>query len=281
MKQKHIIGIVGGLGPFAHIDYERKLLQAAQSIAGATSDQAFPEWILSSVPRTPDRTLRIVSDGADPVPDLLRSLRRLERGDEESPGAGFATISCNSAHYFLPELRAALSIPILDMIGLTCEAIAREYPGATVGILATTGTAQSGLYHRALEARGLKPVSPLDTKTDLQESHVMVPIFGRDMKGQRSGGIKGDGPKPEYADQLTHAAAVLRQEFGAAVVIGACTEIPVAITGDKIGRRTVRGSDAGVGGGGGPGSVWVGGVAGLIVRGAIDYLSSGWTSSSK
>jgi len=63
MRQERLIGIVGGLGPFAHIDFERKLLAAASEVIGARRDQDFPQWVLSSIPRTPDRRWRPGSPG--------------------------------------------------------------------------------------------------------------------------------------------------------------------------------------------------------------------------
>ena len=42
------IGIVGGMGPHAHIAFERYLLEAVGAVAG---DQDYPPWIVSSLPR--------------------------------------------------------------------------------------------------------------------------------------------------------------------------------------------------------------------------------------
>ena len=144
MLQTQIIGIVGGLGPYAHIDFEQKLLESARTMLGAQADQDYPEWVLSSIPRTPDRTRAIVGTDTDPLPWLLRSIRRLERGnDQDTPGADFVAIPCNTAHLFLPALREQVSIPILDMIRATARAVTRAHPLARVGILATNGTLAS------------------------------------------------------------------------------------------------------------------------------------------
>ena len=83
--QEKIIGIVGGLGPYAHIDFERKLLESAQTLIGISSEQNYPEWVLSCIPCTPDRTEAILGNAPDPSPWLLRSLDVLERA-----GADFA-----------------------------------------------------------------------------------------------------------------------------------------------------------------------------------------------
>ena len=179
LKQRKIIGIVGGLGPFAHLDFERKLLEAAQRLVGAARDQEYPEWILSSAPQTPDRTLAREDKAQDPVPALLRSIRRLERGSADAPGADFVVIPCNAAHQFLPRLRQATALPILDMIE---EAALRVSDGAgrVVGVLGTTGTLEARLYHRALDARGMTAVTLLDIDDGArkQRDWVMGAIYG-------------------------------------------------------------------------------------------------------
>ena len=242
-EQKEIIGIAGGLGPFAHIDFERKLLESAQKLIGASEDQDFPEWILSSVPQTPDRTLSIRGEAPDSAPWLIRSLKRLERGgpgdENDAPGADFAVIPCNTAHHFLPRLREAVSIPIFDMIEVTARHIRALGEGACVGILATTGTLESRLYHRALASEGLEAVSPLDLPdgAKAQRRFVMEPIYGPFAGGRHvGGGIKAVGKRQESAALLTEGARMLIDTLGAQVIVAGCTEIPIALEGDRVGE---------------------------------------------
>lgn len=231
------LGILGGLGPYAHVDLEKKLLAAARELAGAAKDQDYPEWILSSMPQTPDRTAGIERRGPSPLPFLLRGLRRLE-------GADLVLVACNTAHHFLDEMRQATEMEIVDMIG-ECAAAVRQLldagprtagprtAGPRVGILATTGTLHSGLYHRALASRGLLPVSPLDTEGDGGEKLqrlVMAAIYG----DSRLPGIKAEGPTPEARDALLEVAEVLVGDLGCRALIAACTEIPLVLTAAEV-----------------------------------------------
>ncbi len=222
--QQHIIGIVGGLGPYAHLDFERKLLESASSIVGANSDQSYPEWIVSSVPQTPDRTKAIRGEAPDPLPWLVRSLRRLELAGDDLPPAGFATIPCNTAHHHLPRLRAAVAIPILSMIERTAERIAQERPKARVGLLATTGAIEMKVYNEALRSRGMSIVTPFDLPNGaaLQSEYVMDAIYGPQ-------GIKATGQTAYAAELLDHAFRVIVNELGADVIVAGCTEIPLAL----------------------------------------------------
>lgn len=235
MRQERLIGIVGGLGPFAHIDLERKLLDAASEVIGARRDQDFPQWVLSSIPRTPDRTEAFLGEAEDPTPSLSRSLERL-RG----AGADFAVVACNTAHLFLDRLRNESPLPIVSLIEVTADEAARIAPGGTVGLLATSGTLRSRLYHDPLEARGLRPVSPFDLERGetLQRRNVMAPIYGPWVDGRhRGGGIKSDGGSEEARALLEQAAGWLVAEGGADVLIAGCTEIPLALEGAEVAGR--------------------------------------------
>ncbi|MDE2922719.1 MAG: amino acid racemase [Acidobacteriota bacterium] len=234
MRQERLIGIVGGLGPFAHIDFERKLLDAASELIGARRDQDFPQWVLSSIPQTPDRTEAYFGEADDPTQALSQSLERL-RG----AGADFAVVACNTAHLFLERLREESPLPIISLIEVTADEAARIAPDGSVGLLATSGTLRSRLYHDPLETRGLHPVSPFDLEggETLQQRNVMEPIYGPWVDGRhQGGGIKTDGGSTSARALLEEAAERLVGE-GADVLIAGCTEIPLVLEGTDVARR--------------------------------------------
>lgn len=235
-KWKRVIGIMGGLGPHAHIELERLILAETQRLLGRPPhDQDYPAWILSSVPATPDRTLALLSAGPSPLPALEESARRLSG----KFGADFAVMPCNTAHAYLDELRLRISIPILDMVEETVqEALRRVGPSGGVGILATTGTIKSGLYSNRVKklSKSVRPITPLDLDggDEIQEKLVMEPIFGPLVNAARAGGgIKsGAFQQPEQAERLAkplREAAKRLAEAGADIVLTACTEIPLAL----------------------------------------------------
>ncbi len=227
---ERVIGILGGLGPYAHLEFERRLLAAVESPAG---DQEYPEWIVASIPHTPDRTAALLGRGPSPLPSLLRGLDRL------AAGADFAVITCLTAHAFLDEIRACARLPVLDMIALSLtEAAERFGGGARIGVLATVGALASGVYDRARRrvAPRLELLSPLDLPHGerLQEELVMRPVYGPLREGRRlPGGIKSGGERdPEtgvaHRDALAEAVRKLAAAGAAGVIVG-CTEIPLVL----------------------------------------------------
>ena len=151
----------------------------------------------------------------------------------ERAGADFAVAPCNTACYFLRALGDKIALPVLDMISEAVSCLRRLEEVERVGILATTGTLETRLYHDALEACGLKALSPLDLPDGerLQQELVMEAIYGpANDESETGGGIKALGNRPEFEEKLEHAAALLVED-GAQALIAGCTEIPLSLQG--------------------------------------------------
>jgi len=237
------IGILGGLGPHAHVELERLLLRAAESRIGrAASDQDYPPWLLVSASDTPDRTAAL-HGGPSPVDALVHALRWLA-GTSERPGADFAVMACNAAHVWLDELLRQGGLPIVDAPAEALRAaLDRAGKAATIGILGTTATIEAQVYPQAARRAGLdaRLVTLLDLQADrdaawlLQEELVMTPVYGSPRDGRRTGG----GIKSGRCD-LTAAATPLRRAvrslsgIGADVVVLGCSEIPLALGRDPL-----------------------------------------------
>jgi aspartate racemase len=237
---KHTIGIVGGLGPYAHLELERLILAAANNLlARPLNDQDYPPWLLVSLPGCPDRTAATVGTGPSPVPWLVRSLQML-RGCADVPRADFGVIACNNAHAFLPEVRAAATLPVLDVVEETILAAAQLDPNVPrVGILATTGTLRSNVYQKAARGR-LDLISLLDLPDGerLQERLVMEPIFGQLRDGRRAGGGIKSGADDAAACRA-HQQALLEAvghlaAAGAQLVLLACSELRLGLGGATV-----------------------------------------------
>jgi aspartate racemase len=200
------IGVIGGMGPAAAADFYARVVAGH----GALRDQDHPPCIMYSATQVPDRTAFLLEGGADPTPELVAAARLVE-----SAGADFIAVPCNSAHAFLAPMRAAVSIPILDMIALAAAAAARVVPRARrIGVLATSGSVKIGLYDEPLTEHGLETVYP---DPDVQDE-VMAAI-----KEVKAGGA-GETSDPRLVAAVQHLGG-----RGADCVIMGCTEIPLAL----------------------------------------------------
>ena len=112
------------------------------------------------------------------------------------------------------------------MIREAAREVKEQYPRAEkIGLLATSGTIESGLYEKELTAVGLQVILP-DKK--ILEENVMKAVFG----------IKSGEDKAIPEDLLAEAGQHL-EDRGAEVIILGCTEIPLAYNAGRAGVPVV------------------------------------------
>ncbi len=203
---KKILGILGGMGPAATADLFAKIV----ALTDAKSDNDHLQIRIDCDSAIPDRTAAILEGGVDPVPEMLRALRRLE-----GAGAECIILPCNTAHFFLPQLEAQTSVPFLSMLEVTAAHCRRAYPGKTAAVLATRGTLATGLYDRALEAASVPYLLP-----DEQERDDLMAVIYR--------GVKAGAPAGTYRAPLERVVTRLAAR-GADYFILGCTELPLAV----------------------------------------------------
>ena len=196
------LGILGGLGPMATVYFYDMLVRHTK----ATCDQDHLDVIISSRASTPDRTSYILGQSTEnPFDIMARDAQRLV-----TFGADVLAIPCNTAHYFYDRLNETISVPILNMVEETVlEAKARGC--CRVGILATSGTVQTGTYSRMCERHGLEFVCPDESR----QQDLMNVIYG-DIK---------QGKRPDMARFFAVADSLKRQ--GCTRVILGCTELSI------------------------------------------------------
>jgi len=211
-------GILGGLGPLAHVAFEREIL-ARSHLRGARGDRDHPVWLVASAASTPGRTHALLEGGESPVRHLTAFAQLLERS-----GADALFVVCNTAHAYHADVQRTLKIPWVHLMQIVADAIRAAFPAGTpVGILATDATLAAGLYHQALEARGLAAVAPLP------DSPIQARV--RAAIGDPDTGIKATGAAVSGAAR-EHLVAAARWcvEQGARVIVPACTEVSVGLT---------------------------------------------------
>lgn len=222
-----MIGIVGGVGPYAGTDLLNKIFDNTL----AFSDQEHLDTaLLSRSSKIGDRTEYLIGKiKTNPAYAIVEVLLKLE-----SIGVTVAGIPCNTAHSeaifqtIVQELKKANStIKVLHMIQETVHFIAANYPEITkVGILSTTGTYKSNIYPLALQSKGYEVIVP---PLDMQEQRIHPAIY------HETYGIKtiSNPIHPQARENLMQGMAFLKSQ-GAELVILGCTEIPLTITESEI-----------------------------------------------
>ena len=203
------VGIIGGVGPAATVDFMDKIIRHTE----ARRDQDHIKMLVEHNPQIPDRTENLIGEGTDPTIPLYSACKKLERGD-----ADLIAIPCNTAHAFVERIQRYLSIPVVNMLFETVEYIKRHYSACrTIGLLATTGTIKSRVYHDMIDRTDFHLVVPESAYQD----KVMTAIYGE--HGVKAGYTAGTC-KQDLLQALVHLV-----EQGAEVIILGCTELPLLV----------------------------------------------------
>lgn len=210
-----LVGILGGMGPAATADFYSKLIAATP----ASTDQEHLRVMMWADPGVPDRSQAIAGDGADPVPALVHGAQKLA-----DAGVDFYVATCNGAHAFLPEVRRQVALEYLSIIEATADHV-RALPHAhRAGLLATDATLTAQLYQDGLREVGVEPALP-----DADDQRiVMEAIYA----------VKSGCLSPEQRRSLIQVTDRLA-ERGADVIVGACTEIPLALDAAEAARPLI------------------------------------------
>ena len=201
-----MIGVLGGMGPLATVDFFNKVLAATP----AKSDADHIPLLIQSDPRIPPRPEAILNSGRSPLPDLLAGRDRLI-----AMGATALAMPCNTAHYWYADLVKGCSVPFISIVDASIGEIGKlAKPGATIGIIATRATLTAKIFDAPLLSAGYTPMLPDD---DMMDKLVLPGI-----ELVKTGHVVQGG-------QLIKQAVQVLLNQGAGAVLLACTETPLAL----------------------------------------------------
>lgn len=202
-----MIGILAGMGPKSTGPFVDTVVAECQTIYGAKHDIDFPHMMIYSCP-TPFYMDRPIDHEAMKKA-IIEGAQKLE-----STGASFIAMPCNTAHLYFEELQDSLSIPILNIVDETLQAIPET--AKRVALLATEATVQAGIYQDGIVKRNIEYIHHEKWQ---------------DMINQIITYIKSG--KVEEARELWNALVLqLREEVDTAII--ACTDLNVVASEDFV-----------------------------------------------
>lgn len=198
------VGILGGMGPMSTVDLMRMVTEKTP----VRRERDHLRLLVDSRPQIPDRPAALMGTGESPVPMMQDSARMLEKW-----GADLIAIPCNTAHGFLADVQRAVSIEVLDMIGLVGRELTRTLPeGSPVGLLATAAAARARVFHDRLPGFHLVTPTP-----EIHQELVAAAILQ----------VKLEDALDEPRAKLLKAVETLQPRPRA--VIAGCTEVELAL----------------------------------------------------
>ncbi|UCD04714.1 MAG: amino acid racemase [candidate division WOR-3 bacterium] len=203
------IGIIGGLGPEATIDYYRTIINECR----VQTQGDVPEIVLYSLNLKdfPD-----IDDKDAIVKWLLDGIKAVHHA-----GADFAIISANTPHIVFDRLKPLSPLPLLSIVEETGKAI-KELGALTVGLFGTKVTMSSDFYQRVFDTYSVKIVVPLPEEQDYINHKISSELmFNNIVEETRNGLLK-------IAERMVH-------DDGIQALILGCTELPLILTKDYLG----------------------------------------------
>jgi aspartate racemase len=203
------IGILGGMGPEATIYMFRLIVKLTK----VEKDQDHIPIIVFNNPKIPDRTAAIVRGGPSPLPYLVDSAILLEKA-----GADFILMPCVTAHFFYKEIVKHITIPFLHLLEESIVYVKRKLGHVKrIGLLATDGTVQIGLFQELFNKNGIEIVVPGEKGQNL----IMEALYQKE-------GIKA-GYKERPKKMILQVLHQLIRDKVEGVIAG-CTEIPLLLS---------------------------------------------------
>ena len=143
------IGIIGGLGPLATVKFMEMLNNRLDNIKKEI------EIVVINDPTTPDRTSYILDNTKDnPIHNILEMVKKLEIFN-----CNLLVMPCNTASYFYKEITNNTSILFINIVEETVKYL-KNHNIKKVGLLATEGTIQSGIYKELLDKNNIELITP-------------------------------------------------------------------------------------------------------------------------
>lgn len=229
MTGSKIVGIIGGMGPEATVDLMQRVIEGTP----AQDDADHIRMLVDNNPKIPSRIKALIEGtGESPAPCMVDMALGLER-----QGADFLVIPCNTAHHYYPDVAAAVKIPVVNMVELTCHSAKLAQPGLKkAGLVASDALQLIRLYEPWFEREAVEILYP---QADHQRA-VMELI--RAVKAKRQTAAQLDAYQRAAADLAAQGAECLVIACTELSVIGKLLETPLPVydASDVLARHIVQ-----------------------------------------
>lgn len=150
------IGIIGGCGPYATLDIERKILEASmQKNPRLRCDQEYFPMIVMYATNLQDRLKAASGNGNTLALQLEKEIKQLAILNVD-----IALIACQGAHRFIKDESIFSGFHFVSMVDATVDHIVEKKSVIKrVGLLSTSALSESKLYQVALGENGITTIT--------------------------------------------------------------------------------------------------------------------------
>jgi aspartate racemase len=147
------LGIIGGMGPWAGVNFAQRLITKTS----AKNDKDHIPFVLFNSPTLPDRTECILMNRHNLFINEFKGVLN----DVHATDVTHIIITCNTAHFFIDQIKKLTNVNIYDMVELTSRHV-KSKGCEDPYLLASAGTIAGDVYKKHLPA--IKTLSDDDQK---------------------------------------------------------------------------------------------------------------------
>ncbi|OFX49982.1 MAG: aspartate racemase [Bacteroidetes bacterium GWB2_41_8] len=202
------IGIIGGLGPEATVDYYKEIINAFKNGNG---DLDYPEIIIYSVNMAHFIRLMREKKYDQATAYISEKIEGLKQA-----GADFAALSANTPHQLFDQLRERSGIPLISIVEATCNE-AKSKGLKRAGLFGTEFTMNASFFPEVFKKKGIEVIMPGEEDKELINyklfSEIELGIFKDETRELLIGIIE----------------KMVREQHIDSLILG-CTEFPLILT---------------------------------------------------
>lgn len=203
------IGVLGGIGPQATMDFEQRLHQAAQRLIPQRGNSGYPPLVVYYHRRPPV----LVDEAGQSILPLVPDPQLLDGACKLGQIADFLVITSNGAHMLQAAIEEAAGRPVLSMIKTTVAEV-RQRRWRHVGVLSLFGP---HVYNQPLDEAGIRWESI--------SSELQAPLDRAIMQ------VMDGSNDAESTAAARQEVTALRSQGVQGIILG-CTEIPLLLEAD-------------------------------------------------
>lgn len=200
------IGVLGGLGPQATMDFVDRVHRVSQHILPARANSGYPPMVVYYCRFPPI----LLNDEGKPLQPIQPEPRLLDAARKLGAIADFIVVPSNTPHLLQKDIEGASGLKMLSMTELTLDEVKRRH-WKHVGIL--------GLH------------DPVMYTKSLEELNIAYRTVSQKLSAQLDASIFKvmEGGLDSHCTETAMAAIAELRDFGVEGILLGCTEIPLMI----------------------------------------------------
>lgn len=213
------VGIVGGIGPEATVDYYQSIISKFQEKIG--SKEELPELFINSINMYKMFDLLMNGQTQEVINYLTDAVQKLE-----SVGADFVIMCGNTPHIVFEQIQQNVQVPLISIVEETYLK-ARELSLKKIGLIGTKFTMENDFFKKPFASHNIELVVPNQSEQD---------YIHRKIVEELENGIVNNETKKSFLNIINQ---MINRDGIQGVVLG-CTELPMLIKREDLNIHTLN-----------------------------------------